>query len=202
MTEPNYSYHLVNTNDHEAISKIIELHIESFPDGIMNQLGATYIHHYYKALIESKQSGVIVCKHNNSTVGYIGFTVNHSSPEMKQLKKKINARLWFRLFTFRLNPIAVLRALIKKWKAKPVQCLPELTAFSVNKNHRRMGIGRMLVCELEKILIDSNQTEYIVFTDNEEGLRFYQKEQFETIFQFQLFETISACFKKTIKRNE
>lgn len=200
MNENVYTFEHLEHASAEALRQIVALHAETFPAGIMRQLGEPFLNEYYTTLIESDLCGIIVCKQHNQVVGYIAYTANNACNEIRGMMQKYKKRMLRHVIAFRVNPIMLVRAWLKKQKSKQVCGVAELTAFSVAQQHRRMGIGKQLLNQLEAKFHELKQTDYIVFTDNEEGLRFYQKEQFETVFQFRLFGVTSACFKKKVQQ--
>ncbi len=83
-------------------------------------------------------------------------------------------------------------------RSKSIEGLPELSVIAVEEQYRRYGIGGKLVHMMEEDLLSMGSNDYCVFTDNEEGLQFYQKKGFETVFRFRFFGITSACFRKTM----
>ncbi len=77
--------------------------------------------------------------------------------------------------------------------------MPELLSIAVKPACRRLGIGKQFLTMMEDHLSAQGHPRYCVFTDNEEGIHFYQKYGFKTVFQFRLAGVTSACFVKEIE---
>ncbi len=193
-----YSIHSSGELNSADIPHIVALHSATFRHGLTSQLGEDFLVEYYDMFRRATNCGIITCKHNAISVGFITFVGNNQRDEIKQLMNKYKKRILMQLMLFKINPLAILRYMIKKIKSKKIQAKAELTSFAVSTEHQRKGIGEQLLTAMEDELRDLGVFEYSVYTDNEEGYMFYQKKQFECIFSFTLFGTTSACFKKKL----
>lgn len=191
----------VSPSQRVVLESIVDMHQQTFPRGLLTCLGRSFLIEYYETILSSPAGGIIICQDNGNVVGYIAYTTDTHAFNREPVFRRAKITILFNLLTFRLNPILLLRAVKKRRMASPVADLPELLAIAVAPNVRRGGIGGVLLSAMETDLKRRGVSKYCVFTDNEEGIRFYRKNNFETVFCFQLGRTESACFTRELRQH-
>ncbi|MFQ5495416.1 MAG: GNAT family N-acetyltransferase [Phycisphaerae bacterium] len=182
-------------DDHTTLDGVADLHFDAFADGVTTQLGQSFVYRYYIAMIESATCSLWVAEREGRVVGFLGGTVDRH--EFERINRSGATRLLalWRFATARLNPFAVFRALKKKTLSHDFDDKAELLSIVVSPVVRRAGLGkRFLRVWMDKLQATSLAT-FLVFTDNPEGLRFYEKYGGQCLFRFQLRSISSACFR-------
>lgn len=182
----------------DCVQQIVTLHRQTFPGGLLSELGEAFVHRYYRLLICGNAGTAYVGLQDNEMAGFIAFAQNPAKLAEAGFFREARNLALRRVFCLRMNPLVVLRAAIKRMKSRELHHFPELLAIAVKPEYRRFGIGKLLVQQMESDLPESGITDYIVYTDNPEGASFYQKRDFETLFRFRLGGIDSYCFRKRI----
>ena len=185
---------LKDPNDWAAIEGVAELHFDAFQHGVTTQLGRSFVYGYYNAIIASERCSLWVAEINRRVVGFLGVTIDRHEFERANRAGKIRFLAGWRFCTFRLSPIAVLRALKKKRLSGNFIEKAELLSIVVSPRIRRSGLGKRFLTIWENKLRETSLPSYIVYTDNPEGLRFYEKYGGKCLFKFKLRGVWSACF--------
>ena len=186
----------IDPGEEETLRRVAALHAETFPEGMIRQAGDDLVFLYYRDLAASPESGVIGAFEAGELAGYVAYTCDNRN--LDELLHEVKRRLRKRLLSGRLRPLAALRSAWKRWKGRNVRGMAELAAIAVDPNHRRGGLGGELVRGMEERLRERGCTSYCVFTDNLEGIRFYEKQGFETVFRFRWSGKESACYRRKI----
>ncbi len=186
---------IVDPNDRESIEEILELHFEAFRDGVTTQLGRSFVRRYYKAMIHANGAALWVAKVNGRICGFMGCTTNRKAFEKAQRSSSTRLLAMWRFITFRLSPVAVIRVLKKRRFSHGYPDNAELLSIVVAPTERRLGMGKKFLDLWMHTLKAASQPGYIVFTDNREGIRFYEKYKGECLFKFELHSLWSACYR-------
>lgn len=197
----NLAYSVLLAEDHKNIDQVANLHKSTFPSGILEKLGESILCQYYIHQTHPETGGIIAAFDAERVVAYLAYVHNRGHFASLPLMRKIKKQLYKNILFCKISPITLTRAWIKKRKSNHLHDIPELTAFAVNPQYRRMGIGRELLSKMESKLSENGHNAYCVFTDNPEGIRFYKKYHFETVFQFRFMGVESACFTKKIEKH-
>lgn len=186
---------LSDPNDEDSLEEILELHFEAFRDGVTTQLGRSFVRRYYKAMINANGAALWVAKVNDRICGFMGCTTNRKAFEKAQRSGTTRMLAMWRFLTFRLSPIAILRVLKKRRLAHGYSDNAELLSIVVAPTERRLGMGKKFLDLWMETLHKASLPGYIVFTDNREGIRFYEKYRGECLFKFELNTLWSACYR-------
>lgn len=182
--------------DADILSKIAGHHKKTFPEGFIFCLGNNFIEDYYKSLMTLKSYMFYVATIEDKIIGFLGYVLDQSDLDHLPIFRTAKKLAIMKICHLKINPVILIRFLIKKWLGRKVCHLPELMMIAVEPESRRFGIGSKLMSIMEEDLRKRNIKEYCVYTDNPEGLQFYKKLGLETVFCFSLFGKKSACFIK------
>jgi len=192
---------VLDAGDHDTIESVMSLHFGAFTEGMTTQLGRSFVHDYYIAMVTSPACSLWVAEKDGQVVGFLGCTTDRHHFEQSNRSGRIRLLALWRLLTFRLSPVAVLRAVRKQKLSRAFGDDAELLSIVVAPKGRRLGLGkRFLDIWLEK-LGQSGQSSYIVFTDNPEGISFYEKYGGEELFKFSMSGLWSACYRFRINKD-
>ncbi len=186
---------LLDSNEAATIGQVIGLHVQAFPDGVTTQLGRRFLHQYYVAMVNSHGGSLWIAERDGEVCAFLGCATDRFAFERAHRSGAARMLAMWRFLTFRLSPTAVLRSLRKKRLAHAASDRAELLSIVVSPTLRRSGLGkRFLNIWLQRLRL-ANIGEFIVFTDNPEGIGFYEKYGGETLFKFQMRSVWSACYR-------
>ncbi len=186
---------LLNSNEAATLAQVIDLHIQAFPDGVTTQLGRRFLHQYYVAMVNSHGASLWIAERDGEVCGFLGCATDRFAFERAHRSGAARALALWRFITLRLSPIAVVRSIRKKRLAHGVPERAELLSIVVAPTLRRSGLGkRFLNLWLHRLRL-ANIAGFIVFTDNPEGINFYEKYGGETLFKFNMRSVWSACYR-------
>lgn len=186
---------IVDSAETEAISQVVDLHTGAFSAGITTQLGREFIFEYYVAMINSQGASLWIAESDGVVHGFLGCATDRHAFERAHRSGAARALAMWRFITFRLSPFAVMRALKKQRLARNFPDRAELLSIVVSPEVRRMGLGKRFLNVWSQKLRSAGLDSYVVFTDNPEGINFYEKYGGETLFKFCLHSLWSACYR-------
>jgi ribosomal protein S18 acetylase RimI-like enzyme len=184
-----------SADDVATIAQVVDLHFEAFPQGITTQLGRTFVFDYYVAMITSRGASLWVAELDGKVCGFLGCAADRKLFEKSHRSGVVRLQALWRFLTFRLNPFAILRALKKKSLSKKFREPAELLSIVVSPELRRAGVGRRFLKVWSEKMAANKVDSYLVFTDNPEGLSFYEKYGGQCLFKFVLRGAWSACYR-------
>ena len=186
---------VIEAGDHDSIESVMALHFEAFSEGMTTQLGRSFVHDYYLAMVASPTCSLWVAEKDGRIVGFLGCTTDRHHFEQSNRSGRIRLLAMWRLMTFRLSPVAVLRAVRKQKLSRVFDDDAELLSIVVAPSGRRLGLGKRFLDIWLSKLEEAGQSSYIVFTDNPEGISFYEKYGGEELFKFSMSGLWSACYR-------
>lgn len=190
---------VIDPHDSESIDGVLELHFNAFAAGITTQLGPNFVRRYYDAMISNPDCSLWIAEHEGRVVGFLGCTSDRHHFETANRSRATKALALWRFLTFRLNPIAIIRALKKQYLSRGFTDAGELLSIVVAPDARRHGIGKRFLDIWLRKLESAGLSSYLVFTDNPEGINFYEKYGGERLFKFRLRNKWSACYRFATK---
>tara|TARA_B100000787_G_C16199093_1_gene303430 strand:+ start:10117 stop:10737 length:621 start_codon:yes stop_codon:yes gene_type:complete len=159
--------------------KIVNIHIESFPNGIQTYMGDTYLRQKYYFLIMFSEVK-LVCEINAEVVGF-----SFSSPK-PDFKLKLSFKHYFQITLSLIKNISIVSKLFygrlqlsfTKNLANSNQFLLEsnieLGYIAVSKTKRSIGLGAKLISEFERIAKSKlGYNKILTRTHNERLTNFY-----------------------------
>lgn len=183
-----------------TLEAVMDLHFEAFAAGVTTQLGRSFVYRYYRAMVASDDSALWVAEQNGEVIGFLGVTKNRRRFESVNRSGQARLLAAWRLVTLRLSPGAVIRAYRKKHLSREYAVTAELLSIVVAPSARRLGLGRRFLDAWMKDLRAAGIPTFLVFTDNIEGLNFYQKYGGECLFKFRMGSLWSACFRFDVEQ--
>ncbi|OWY71172.1 hypothetical protein B7486_11255 [cyanobacterium TDX16] len=184
-----------SADDVATIAQVVDLHMDAFPHGITTQLGRHFVFEYYVAMITSLGASLWVAELDGKVCGFLGCAADRKLFEKAHRSGVVRFQALWRFITFRLNPFAIIRALKKKRLSKKFREPAELLSIVVSPELRRAGVGRRFLKVWSEKMAANKVDSYIVFTDNPEGLSFYEKYGGQCLFKFFLRGDWSACYR-------
>ena len=195
-------YEITDATDTDAISQVVDLHLGAFPEGVTTQLGRSFVFNYYLAIVRSEDAVLWVAEYAGTIEGFLGCATNRSSFEHEHRSGAARILATWKFFTLRLSPFAINRALRKRRLSRHMQDKAELLSIVVAPTLRRTGLGKRFLSIWADRMRESHLTSYIVFTDNIEGIQFYEKYGGERLFKFKLGTVWSACYRFDVEASE
>ncbi len=180
------------------LPEVRQLHLSVFPEGLLARLGEHFIDGYYRAMVRDTEGGLWVAWHDGRIVGFLGWTLNRLRFLNEHRVKAARWRILLEVARLRISPFAVLRAARKARATRSLVDRSELLSIAVDSSMRRGGVGAALLRAWHDHLRAIGERSYVVFTDNEEGRRFYEKHGGEYLFQFSLGGRSSAGFRMQV----
>jgi acetyltransferase-like isoleucine patch superfamily enzyme/ribosomal protein S18 acetylase RimI-like enzyme len=181
-----------------TIYQVVDLHVGAFSAGVISQLGRAFVFQYYVAMINSQGASLWVAEADGKVCGFLGCATDRHAFERSHRSGAARALALWRFITFRLTPFAVLRAFKKQRLSRHFQDRAELLSIVVAPEFRRAGLGKRFLNVWAQKLRVAGLSGYIVFTDNPEGIKFYEKYGGEKLFKFTMRHLWSACYRFTL----
>ncbi len=182
-------------NDWRAVDAVTDLHFGAFQEGVTTQLGRKYVYNYYLSIITEEPCSLWVAESNGRIVGFLAGSIDRHDFDLLSRSGTICVLAAWRLLTLRLSVFAALRALKKRKLSRGFDDQAELLSIVVAPEARRSGLGRQLLESWTDRVRSSSLSTFVVFTDNPEGLQFYEKHGGHRLFRFQMRSVASACFR-------
>lgn len=193
---------VVNASEWETLVQIANLHCEAFREGVTTQLGRNFIYRYYTAMIKSETAHLWVAERGGKVLGFLGCCTDRIAFEHANRSGSTRLLAIWRLLTFRLSPMAIMRAMRKQSLSHDFPDKAELLSIVVSPTSRRLGLGKRFLDIWLKTLRDTGLNEFVVYTDNPEGISFYNKYGGTLLFKFRLRDLYSACYRFKLPEGE
>lgn len=187
-----------DSNDAATIFQVVDLHQRAFAAGVISQLGRYFVYQYYVAMINSQGASLWVAEVGGKVCGFLGCATDRRAFERSHRSGAARALALWRFVTLRLSPFAVVRALKKQRLSRHYEDRAELLSIVVAPELRRAGLGKRFLSIWARKLETAGLNSYIVFSDNPEGIKFYEKYGGQTLFKFLLRSLWSACYRFTV----
>ena len=181
------------------IYKIVNIHIDSFPDGIQTYMGDTYLRKKYHFLIMFSEVK-LVCEINREVVGF-----SFSSPE-PDFKLKYSFISYLQIASSLIkNTLVVSKLLYGRLQLSFTKNLVnsnqfllenniELGYIAVSKTKRSIGLGAKLISEFERIANSKfSYNKILTRTHNERLTNFYIENKKASIQKQKLTNNSYTC---------
>ncbi|MBN1512512.1 MAG: GNAT family N-acetyltransferase [Phycisphaerae bacterium] len=179
----------------DDLSLVTALHCQAFPDGVTTRLGLPFVGQYYRSLVGSAGGLLVVARAAGKVVGFLAGTTDRRGFERAHRTRPGARAAVLRMLRLQLNPLSILRAVLKRHQSRHVADPAELVSIALATDARGSGIGSALVAAWVRELIDAGIPSYVVYTDNADGIRFYERKGGECVFKFHLGRMTSACYR-------
>lgn len=180
------------------LPQVRRLHLSALSDGIVARLGDHFIDGYYRAMVRDTEGCLWVAWHQGRIVGFLGGTLNRLRFHRDHRVGAAQWRILLGVARLRISPLLILRALRKTLITRGLRDRSELLTIAVDALMRRGGVGAALLRAWHEHLLAGGERSYVVFTDNDQGRRFYEKHRGECLFQFSLAGRSSAGFRMRV----
>ena len=157
------------------IKALIAIHNHAFPCFFLTSLGNHFLSLYYSTVKKSKKGVLLGCYTEGRLVGFCAATLVSASFYSQLIKDNL---LLYMLEAFRLlftRPKAVIR-LYRNLTKKSVFIndkgdYAELLSIGVDVDYQGEGVGRALLCELEKVVKSNGGHAISLTTDYDNNFR-------------------------------
>jgi GNAT superfamily N-acetyltransferase len=190
---------IIIIDDEQYLNDIVDLHITSFKNVLIGQLGKPFLLYYYQLI---QKNGIIIgYVANNQLLGFISGIENE-----KQIGGFYYNLLVFWSIIKRFYKLSfiknILKYIVRIFKTRKVNVHAELLSIVINAEHRKKGIGKKLVYALEKYFLSKNIFQYKVFTDLKysTGSYLYENMGFTLIKTMNLLGLRTNLYLKQIKK--
>jgi ribosomal protein S18 acetylase RimI-like enzyme len=179
---------LTTTDIHE----VTEIHLKAFRDFFLSQLGEKFLNLYYKSFLEHKTGfGVGIFDDESRLLGFSVVTT-----KARGFNKSLflsNTAPFFRIglglaFT---RPAALIRLMKNMTKKADVNFddgdYAELFSIGVDTDKQGLGIGKMLIEDTEKLVMEEGCRRITLttdFYDNENVINFYKNMGYSVFYDF------------------
>lgn len=173
------------------VSKIAEVHAESFKDFFLTSLGKQFLETYYTACIKNKTSiGVGLFGNDGSLNGFATGTSQSLGYHKKLLLQNIFPFFKSLLFVSLSRPNVIFRLfknINKKSNVVDDKKYAELLSIAILPSLKGSGYGKVLLDEFEKKVKRDNASKIALTTDyndNDNVIKFYNKSGYEIYYDF------------------
>lgn len=178
----------------EDLSDLIKIHKDSFSNFFLTELGDQFLMVYYDAIRRDSKGVLLGLFDGGELYGFCAATTLSSG-----FNKQLVLKNLFRFFLIGLrllltNPASLLR-LIKNFtkvdsKLSDSGDYAELLSIGVCSNKQGLGIGKMLLIQLENVLKQKSCSEISLTTDyykNDKTIQFYKVLGYNVLYEFIAF---------------
>ncbi|WP_416327832.1 GNAT family N-acetyltransferase, partial [[Eubacterium] hominis] len=170
--------------DNYFLNDIVEIHLNTFQNFFLSELGKGFLKTLYTGYIEDEESGILIAKENDKAIGFIAFSNNYSDFFKNLIKNKLLRFGFFSCVAIIKNPKIIkklLGAFNKSNEVKKDKAYVELASIGVSPDYKNQGVGSLLIKKLIEITDFKKYAFISLETDainNENVNRFYKKNGF------------------------
>ena len=173
------------------IDVIVRVHEAAFPNFFLTQLGTAFLTLYYKSVMYHKDSVLLVCKMDGTTIGLCAGTVLSAGFNTKLIKANLFRFGWESIKILLTKPKALIR-LMKNMSKEDSSVsddgnYAELLSIAVDPKVQRSGAGKTMLLELEKVIKEKGGERLSLTTDyedNDKAVSFYKSLGYEPWYDF------------------
>ncbi len=184
----------VERNEKTIVDEIVNIHLATFKGFFLTFMGRGFLRQMYLAYTEHNESDILVAQDGNKTLGFLGYSNNLSGLYKYMIKHRLIQFAWYSFLAFLRKPkvfMRLLRAFLKPGESTRDEKYVELASIGVSPDIKSKGVGSMLIDALKKE-VDFDVFEYITLEtdalDNEAANKFYVKNNFEKVREFETHE--------------
>lgn len=179
------------------LNQIIQIHKDSFPEGIQTYLGNKYLRILYSSLIDSSEIN-IVCESQGKVIGF-----SFSPPNKMNWIKLISSFFIFPFCIKKKDFIKILKLIKERFELYFVKSNDqlinnypknsiELAYIAISKSFRSLGLGSLMINEFEKKAL-LNYNKIITRTHNKRLTEFYLKIKKAKIYKLKSNKNAYTC---------
>ena len=180
--------------DKEAIDKVVDIHLLTFEGFFLTFMGKGFLRQMYLSYLKHEASAILVAKEEDKILGFLAFSENLSGLYKYMIKHRLLQFAWYSFLAFLRKPrvfMRLVRAFLKPSESKREQRYVELASIGVRPDAKSRGVGSALIDAL-KVEVNFESFAYITLetdaVDNEAANRFYQKNGFSAVREFETHE--------------
>lgn len=156
------------------VESVVGVHVSSFPDFFLTELGPRFLRQFYAALIEHESGMLCVANVTDGVVGFVGGATEQQGFYSDLLRRRKWRFGFAALPAIARRPSRASRVLRGRRRAQghgetpPGACL---MTIGVQPSAQGSGAGRALVEAFERALISRKVTSYSLTTDTQDNAR-------------------------------
>ena len=184
----------VSKKENNVIKQVVYIHLDTFRGFFLTFMGKGFLKQMYRAYTRHGSSKLLIAEEEGRVVGFLAYSGNLSELYKFMLKKQLFAFAWYSLWAFIRKPkifMRLVRAFLKPSESVRKEKYVKLTSIGIDPANKSKGVGSMLIDEMKK-LVDFSDYRYISLetdaNDNEVANKFYLKNGFELVGQYQTKE--------------
>lgn len=172
------------------INEVVQVHNNAFKGFFLTELGPEFLSKYYRSVARSEDGLLLGAYSDNKLLGFCAGCLRSSGFNSKLIKTNfyefglIGIKL---LFTRPLSLLRLIKNLSKTGTTSDKGDYAELLSIAVDQNAQNLGIGKLLMEELERYLKDRGINDLSLTTDkfnNQRTIQFYKKQGFNELYIF------------------
>lgn len=178
----------------DEIDIVVHIHEKAFPNFFLTKLGARFLKLYYKSVLNHPDGILLGYYEDSKLVGFCAATTCSSGFHIRLIKDN--------LFPFALEGTLLIftnvsalkrlyRNLTKKSSSiKDDGLYAELLSIGVLDTHQGKGIGKKMLCKLERKLLEYGNNKLSLTTDclhNSSTLKFYTSSGYKIFYKFRAY---------------
>ncbi len=187
-----------SVGDRAKRERVAELHTAMFRRGLGGSLGIEFARAFYDDVIGCPDCFLIVAEIDGTLAGYISGAFDNRVFPTSVFRKRIRRLILRRMLTFRLSYTGLWRAIRNHRLGRSAEGMAELLSIQVCSDFGGKGIGRGLVARMEERFRNRAVPAFCVYTDDCEGIRFYERIGMRPIFKTEWCGVPSACYVKEL----
>lgn len=175
----------------EDIVTVVQIHQDAFDGFFLTELGSDFLKLYYESVVENVRGILLGCYKDSQLVGFCAATTLSQGFNKKLVLDNITSFFCMALSLLFSKPDALIRLLKNFTKSNPSindkGLYAELLSIGVLSNAQGLGIGKLLLFQLEKELSQKNCKKLSLTTDyykNEKAIGFYKSLGYEILYDF------------------
>lgn len=176
---------------HTHLKDVVDIHNSAFKDFFLTQLGDNFLKLYYSSLLKNKKGILLGCFDNDKLCGFCAATTLSKGFNIRLIKDNLKAYSFVGARLFLTKPRALIR-LVKNFTKSDSTVedsgnYAELLSIGVNSRMQGGGVGKKLLLELERIMIEKEIKQLSLTTDyynNDKGIGFYKSLGYEIMYEF------------------
>jgi ribosomal protein S18 acetylase RimI-like enzyme len=182
---------ILNRNE---ILALTDIHLKAFKGFFLSELGKDFLCIYYNAVRENDRGVLLGCFEGKVLLGFCAATTLSAGFNSQLVKKNFSQFAKTGVSIFCKNPKSLVRLVKNFTKSNPSVRdegnYAELLSIGVLPTAQGKGVGKLLLSELEKVLIERGVKQLSLttdFHDNDKTLKFYQAMNYKIMYDFIAF---------------
>jgi len=165
----------------EDITQVAKIHYKEINQGFLNQLGEKFLYYFYKTMINSSYSFLIVAREDDNIIGFVSGCIN-----LRNFYREFFKKYFFQVFLILLKKVfnkKIIKSVFETIRySQKTDNLPkaELISIAVPQKFQGLGVGKKIlekfISEMEKRNI--KYFKVIVGKNLHQAIKFYERNGF------------------------